>query len=100
MAVGQRQVEEHELGLLERQELEPTRQTVGAAQAKRRGRILPQHLLDEAGIAGVVLDQEDRLRDGLLDDHRTGGSVAMVSQKRSIDCTTVMNFSRSTGLVT
>jgi hypothetical protein len=26
--------------------------------------------------------------------------VTTVSQKRSIDCTTVMNFSRSTGFVT
>jgi len=94
LAVRQRQVQEHELGGLERQHLEPARQPVGAGEPERRGGIFPQHLLDEAGVRRVVLDEEDRLRGGLLEscprggqpprDHRVG-RVAMVSQKRSMD---------------
>ena len=62
-------------------------------------RVLGEHLADEARIPRVVLDEEDRFAQG-LGFHFALGSVTTVSQKRSIDCTTVMNFSRSTGLVT
>ena len=99
VAVRKREVEQDELGFLEREQLQPARQPVGAAQPERCRGILAQHLLDEARVSRVVLDQQDRLGGSFLDDHRVG-SVAMVSQKRSIDWTTVMNFSRSTGLVT
>ena len=74
-------------------------EAVRPLQAERRRRILAQHLLDEARVPRVVLDEQDRLGRGLRADHRVG-SVAIVSQKRSMDWITVMNFSRSTGFVT
>ena len=98
-AVGKREIEEHELGLLEREDFEPAGEPFRHRDVEGRGRILGEHLADEPRVAGVVLDQQDGLS-GRFGFHLPGGSVTTVSQKRSIDCTTVMNFSRSTGFVT
>ena len=59
---------------------------------------LAQHLPDQPRVTRVVLDQE-RTDRCLRTAHVTCGSVTIVNQKSSIDFTTVMNCSRSTGLV-
>ena len=57
-----------------------------------------QHLADQPRITRVVLDQQ-RPERGAQTAHTTCGSVTIVNQKSSIDFTTVMNCSRSAGLV-
>ena len=76
-----------------------SKQAIGVAEREGHARLLLQHHLDQARVTGIVLDQQDALA-VLLGLHLQGGSVTTLSQKRSIDCTTTMNFSRSTGLVT
>src|SRR5689334_10690268 len=102
VAVGERQVEQHEGNVLLRELLQAARKAVGVLEAElhRRG-LFREHLPDEARIARVVLDEEDLVA-GLLGLHLPGpgGSVTTDSQKRSMDWITTMNFSRSTGLVT
>ncbi len=96
-AVGQRKIEQHQPGAAGRQVLEPERQAIGGVQHERRARVLGDHLEDEPRVARVVLDEEDVVH---YLPCPLGGSVTTVSQKTSIDFTTTMNFSRSTGLVT
>ena len=102
-AVGQRQVEEHQVGAVFTQVLESAGQAIGHADVDGVGGTarIAQHLADEARIAGIVLDQQ-RAYAGAgrrFGGHDLLGSVTMVSQKSSIDLTTLMNCSRSTGLV-
>ena len=59
---------------------------------------LIEHLAQQTGIAGVVLDKKNS--DGFFAHHfATVGSLTMASQKLSIVLTTFRNWSRSTGLV-
>jgi len=97
MAIRQRQVEQYQPGFFRGEEIQPVRQPLGAVQPERRIGILRQHFADEACVARVVFDQQDGVRG---DAHSPLGSVTTVSQNMSIDWTTTMNFSRSTGLVT
>ena len=102
-AVGQRQVEQHEGDIAAGKRLETAREAVGVLEPESGGRLLQEHFPDQAGVARVVLDQQDGLQ--AVDNchaevhHLAGGRVTTVSQNRSIDCTTTMNLSRSTGLV-
>ena len=57
--VRQRQIQQHQGGLAAGQALQAVRQAIGELQRERRRRVLADHLLDEARVARVVLDQED-----------------------------------------
>jgi hypothetical protein len=57
--IRQRQVKQDQRGLAVCEGLEPARQAIDVDQPERRPRILPDHLLDQPGVARVVLDQED-----------------------------------------
>ncbi len=61
-------------------------------------RRIAQHLADQPRITRVVLDQQRPERRAQT-AHTTCGSVTIVNQKSSIDLTTAINCSRSTGLV-
>ena len=53
-----------------------------------------EQLLDQPRVAGIILDEQNPGHVAL-----SGGSFTIVNQKSSIDFTTVMNCSRSTGFV-
>lgn len=107
--VGQREIEEDDVGLLRAERLERLRQVIYLCHLGAHPPILRQQLAQEARITWVVLDEEDADRhlfqspvfhsplfqSGAHD----GGSLAMVNQNSSIDFTTVKNLSKSTGLV-
>ena len=66
-------------------------------ELERAGRRLPQHLLDETGVSGIVLHQQEL--DGAIGGAHLEGSRTTPNQKLSMDCTTERNWSRPTGLV-
>ena len=100
VAIRQRQVQEHDVSDTLRQLLQSKRQAVSVGELHRRvpDTGLAQHLPDQPRVTRVVLDQQ-RTDRCLRTTHVMSGSVTIVNQKSSIDFTTVMNCSRSTGLV-
>ena len=101
MAVGQRQVEQHDVEGL-------GAQPVRASRSDRQGRCRtgpppPSELTDKPGIAWIILDQEDV--DGPLVGHavsriiQAGGSRTAVSQKSFSRVIILMKSSCSTGFV-
>lgn len=70
------------------------------SRSKRSGSALAQRPAEEPRVARAVLHQQDargRVRGG--QGRVPSGSLTMENQKSSMDLTTVMNWSRSTGLV-
>ena len=103
MAIRKGKVEQYQRRCLFRKIVQRERQAIDRLQPERRNRLLLQHFLDEADVAGIVLDKEDRgegtaIHSGV--SHFALGRVTMVSQNWSIDLITCRNLSRSTGLVT
>ena len=99
-AVWQRKVEQNQVNIAVCKTLESSCQAIRPAQrdGSRTSTGLAQHLEDQPRIARVVFDQQ-RANGCCVDAHDWRGNVTIVSQKSSMDLTTVMNCSRSTGLV-
>ena len=97
-AVRQAQVQQDQVDLAPVQSLQPRRELGDPIDLEAGVLGFRQHLSDEPGIAGIVLHQEDS---GCVAIHliHLGGNFTTVSQKSSMDLTTVRNCSRSTGLV-
>jgi len=94
LAVGQPEVQEDDVHGRAVQLGEGGFQTVHLLQIELVRR-LAQHLHDEPGVPGVVLDQENLDRAGHGRD-----SFTISSQNCSMEPTTLRNCSRSTGFVT
>ena len=97
-AVRQAQVQQDQVDFAPAQLLQPRRELRHPVDLEAGAFGFRQHLSDEPGIAGIVLHQEDS---GCVAFHlnHLGGNFTTVSQKFSMDCTTVRNCSRSTGLL-
>src|SRR5882672_11739668 len=99
VAVREREVEQHHARRLRGEVLKTLREPADAIEFEQPVLAFGQHLPDEADVPRIVLDQQNPLAFGHV-SYFPFGSVTTVSQKLSIDCTTLMNCSRSTGLVT
>ena len=69
-------------------------------QVKLRSSRLLQKLAQKTSVSRVVFDEQDSDRADAHLSASSDGSLTTVTQKSSMDLTTRMNCSRSTGLVT
>ena len=98
-AVRETQIQQDQVDLVLVQPLQPISQPGHPLDGKILDLGFGQHLPDQAGVSRIVLHQQDS---GWLGAHHAphlGGSITTVSQKSSMDFTTSIKRSRSTGLV-
>src|SRR5207253_8575504 len=98
VGVGKREVEQDNVDSAPLQFGKRFRQAVGGTDAEPRVTDLGQRELDQATVARIVLDKKHADRAIRGSDAHVGRRTT-VSQKSSMVRTTVMNWSRSTGLV-
>jgi hypothetical protein len=96
--VRERQIEQDEVERAALQRREPVGEPGHVLPLDLHRARLAEHLLEEPRVARVILDDEDAK--SLAHGVHSGGSSTTDSQKPSMDLTTWMNCSRSTGLVT
>ena len=99
-AVGEAEIEEHDVHGRAPQTLEGRIETVDALQLEQVGVDLPQHLDDDAGVARIVLDQQDPDRTPRGGGRAAHGSFTISSQNRPIALTAFRNTAGSIGFVT
>ena len=98
LAVGQPQVDQHEIDAAARQAGHRLADAGHGFQVKRHGALFGQRLPDQVHVRRIVFDQK-HAQHGVQPLLPFGGSLTMVSQKSSMAWTTFRNWFRSIGLV-
>ena len=98
-AVGQRQVQQHDIDAAALDALKRCPEPIDVLDLVGVPQAVGERLPNQAGVPGVVLDQED-LDGRVAHDLWSGGYLTMDSQKSSMDLTTCANCSSPTGFVT
>ena len=98
LAVGQAQIEQHDVHAAVRETGERVVEPVHPLEVEGLGLHLPQELEDEPGISRIVLDQQDG--DGLHGGREAHGSRTICSQNCSIELTASRNSLVAIGFLT